>query len=299
MHRPDPIPGRRRGSVYLVALALLTVFTSMALAFASFTDMNLRQGDNYGCATDARFAAESGLSYMLRMFNDIRLPGDTNPGNFADRLRQVLGAKMDGMPNLAGQPVSLCGQSVFVPDSGLDGGTFCCWITAISDTLCRMEVQGTASGVSRRVIFELALTPRQPLVFDYGLASKGQVSISGSARILGVNHPEEANVLSATTTTTEAIHVDGNVTIGGGLSTSGENAGVVITGNPSIAGSTDPAVYMSHIHLGVGAPDFPELNTAPLRALATNTVNSSTDINSQAVFNNIRIAANTNPTFNN
>jgi hypothetical protein len=143
---------------------------------------------------------------------------------------------------------------------------------------------------------ELVFTPKRPAVFDYGLASKGQINIGGHARILGVNNPGEASVLSATQNHSDAISLSGNITVSGDLYAAGSSTYVAMTGTPSVAGSTDPTVIAEHVHLGVDPPDFPETNTAPLAALANGDV-ITTDKPSQSTFTNVRIAAGTNPTF--
>lgn len=290
---------RRRGSTYLIALALLAMFASMAVAYASFTNLNVVKSDNQDRAVDARLAAESGLQYMIDTLRTVRLPGSTTAGNLSDRLAEQLDDRMSGTGNLGTQNVSVISGDVYVPEISFGDGAFCVYVSPLTDTRAVMEVIGSAGGVTRRVSMEYELVPRQPAVFDYGLASRGQVNISGSANIVGINYPQEANVLSATDSAVDAITVDGNVTISGGLATSSDTADIVITGSPSIAGSTNPDHYADDIRFGVDTPDFPELDLAPLEALAVNTVDSSTPLGSKDTFSNIRIAAGTNPTFSN
>jgi len=287
----------RRGSVYLLSLILLAVFLSLAIAFMAMSDLSLAKGSNYDRATSARMTAESGLSYMLAVLGQLRLPGTTCADDFADNLCQALAARMDFTANLAGEQITVSGSDVCVPDIATDEGSFDCRIRWVGPNRAYMEVRGLSRGASRRIAMELDLLVRQPLVFDYGLASRGQVSISGNSSIVGVNYPEEANVISTTTSQPDAILIEGNTTVSGGLMTSGEDALIIIEGTPSIAGSTDPNVYADSIHMGVETPDFPELDLGPLQALATNVVNSETDIENDSVFSNIRIAPNTNPVF--
>ncbi|MHC4717993.1 MAG: hypothetical protein ACYS5V_13545, partial [Planctomycetota bacterium] len=90
----------------------------------------------------------------------------------------------------------------------------------------------------------------------------------------------------------------GAVKVAGGLYVSGDETCVTLEGNPYVVGTSDPAKVLENVHHNVMAPDFPELDTAPLAALATNVVDSSTDTETSGqVFSNIRIAAGTNPTF--
>ena len=287
-----------RGIAYVAAMILLAAFSALGVAMAAFCNLSLRKSANYCAVVDARLEAESGAAFMLERLGTVRLPGTTTETTFAAYLLEVLGEKLNGTSNLAGQSVTVVDGAVCVPQITLGAGSFSSRFNWASESRCRMVVQGTVRGVSRRIAMDLALVPQQPLVFDYGLASRGKISISGNAKIMGVNYPGEASVLSATREHTEAIHVDGNVVISGDLGVSEANHTVVITGTPSIAGSTDPEVYSQHIHFGVDTPDFPGIDVSPLTALATNVVDATTDTSSPGLtFSNIRIAAGTNPTF--
>jgi len=286
----------RRGLALIAALLLLVVFTSLGVAMASFTDLSLRKSDNCRAVAGSRLAAESGLEFMLQQLAAIRLPGTTSEETFAINCQVALAQRLNGTDNLAGQSVTSAADVVYVPEIRLDQGSFTTELTWIAANRCLMTVRGRYMGVSRSISMEMELVPRQPRVFDYGLASKGKISISGNARIIGVNYPEEASIISATRDNIEAIHVDGNAEISGDISVCDDHNTIVITGTPSIGGSSDPAVWAEHMHFGLDEPDFPELDTSELEALATNVVDVSTDT-SQGVFNNIRILAGTNPIF--
>jgi len=279
----------RRGFAYILAILLLAMFSTLAVAFAASTDTNLRKSDNHRLVLDARLAAESGLAFTLKRLQDIRLPAQTTEANFLSNLTDALGERLDGTVNLGSQTVTNTSSAVAVPEVQLEPGrTFRCWFTWDGDGHCLLTVRGTRGEVSRRVSLVLALSPKRAGVFDYGLASLGQIRITGHAAIVGANDSSEANVLSATESDEVAIYVGGDAVISGDLSTTGDS-NVTISGSPTIG----------DIHLGVEAPDFPEVDTGPLAALATGIiVDSSTDISTPGtVFNNITIAAGTNPVF--
>jgi len=134
-------------------------------------------------------------------------------------------------------------------------------------------------------------------LFDYGIASRGRIIMTGNARVLGVNDPHEADILSATYSTPEAVRLTGNPTIDGDVSTCSPFSYVSITGNPDIGGHTDWDVIQDHIHTGIGDVAFPEIDPTVFEPFATNLVDSSTNTNGNRTFENIRIAAGTNPTF--
>ena len=289
-----------RGVVSILALLLLTVLSTLIISFAQLTGLSLRMGNNFRRTVDARLATESGMAFTIYQLRRVRLPADTTEATLAANLTTALGSRLDGTANLGGAAVTNTGSEVYVPPIPLDAGsTFCCWILPVGTDLCRLKVKGSAGGVDRYLTIDLAVTPRLPSVFNYGLASGGPVLLSGASKIVGVNDPAEASVFAAVPAGGEAISIGGNgVTVSGDLFVSGEDGSVAITGSPSIGGSTDPATVAEHIHFGVEAPEFPELDVAPLAALATNVVDGSTDtVSPGQTFTNIRIAAGTDPSF--
>ncbi len=287
-----------QGLAYILAVLLLTVLTALAAAFATTTSLHLRKSYNSRNSMEAQLAVENGMSYTLMVLKSLYLPGTTTQDNFLANLTEVLGDQFDGTANLGAQAVTDNGSAVIVPEITTPHGAFTCSLTSVSASRCRLQVTGTANDVLRRASIELMFVSKRPAVFDYGIASKGQISIHGNAQIVGVNDPSEASILSATASHDNAIILDGGVTVSGDLYAAGDSSYVSISGSPEIAGSTDPAVYAQNIHTGVDVPDFPTLDTAPLAALATNVVDATTDISTSGlVFNNIRIAAGTNPVF--
>ena len=287
---------RRAGIAYLLALVLLVVFATVGLALSSAANLSLRTSDNYCAAAAARLEAEGGMSFMLRELAALRLPGTTNQASFLTNLMSALTPRIDNTANLNGQHPYISGSYLIVPDIATEDGHFAGKFSWAGPNRGRLTVQGAARNAAQRISVELVFTPRRPVVFDYGLASKGQITIFGHAKIVGVNSPTEASVLSATQTNLNAICLqDSSVTVSGDLYAAG-NTNVAISPGASVAGSTDPNVIAQHVHLGADPPDFPEVNIAPIAALATNVLNTSNP--KAASYSNIRIAANTNPTFN-
>jgi len=159
-----------------------------------------------------------------------------------------------------------------------------------------VTVTGSANGVSRRVRIDTSVNIKRSGVFDYGFATRGQFSMSGNARIVGVNSPSEASILSATTSHTDAITISGNTVVSGDLSAAGPTT-IGISGSPTIGNTNDPALWGQHCHFGVTAPDFPQYDTVSLAPLATTTIDSTTDFSRITTLSNVRIKAGTNPNF--
>ncbi len=296
----------RGGVAYVLSLMATIVFTLLAAALAVDTMLIIRAGDNHRSAVNARLAAESGMDFMLNQIRNIRLPLDTNEDTLSANLTQALGAFLDATPNLAGQSVTVSRNhsaetchhwTVHVPDIQLPYGSFSCTLVPDGKDRCTLVVKGSANAISRSLAIDLTMIPRNSPAFDYGLASYGTVSMSGQARIVGVNDPSEASVMAADTSGGTALTLSGSAVIAGDLAVVGD-APIAISGTPSLGGTTDPELMGEHIHSLPTPPPVPTLDIAPLAALAINLVDSSTHTSSPGLtFNNICIAAGANPTF--
>jgi len=138
-------------------------------------------------------------------------------------------------------------------------------------------------------------------VFDYGIASRGKIYVSGSALVRGVNSPTEASVLSMRTEPV-AIEAGGHATITGDLYVTGDNADyVLLSGNGlSIGGASDiEDILRNHVFLDVQGADFPEIDAAPFLPFVTGLIDSATNLVNGGTFTNVRVKAGTNPTFGN
>jgi len=296
--KPRPTRLGRRGSAYLLAIILLGLFVSVGAAFVAFTNTNVQVINNMTDIHRARLAAESGFGYALRQIRKLALPHTTDKDNAITNIAEKLGECLNGSPNLGGELVTCNGATVLVPTIQMQDGAFDMWVVQQADQTLTLKVQGVTEGVRRVLAVDLILRPGHPnSVFNYGLASRGPISIDGNGEIRGMNEFTEASVISAAEDGV-AVTVDGSAIVDGDISSVGTQTSVVISGTPTIAGSQDPEVIAEHIHFGVDPPAFPEVDTSIFRPLATNVINSETDtsVNGQ-VFNNVVIEAGTNPTF--
>lgn len=293
------IKRRDSGFVYIAALLLLAVLATLSITLVRSSALEVRKNENTRLALDARLAAESGFGFMLHHLRMLRLPVDTNATNFYSNLATALGGRLNGTGALGGQSVTQGASSVTVPAITLpDGRSFSSSIEW-NGGQSMLIVVGISGVLQRCITIEMEMTEKLPGAFSYGLASRGRIVIGGSTSIVGVNYGTEGNIFSDTEGTEyDAIVISGgDVVLSGDLAVSGDEGAISIGGSPSIGGTSDPNEIMKHLHFGKESPDFPELDLAPLIALATETLDS-TLIAPGATFNNIRIPAGTNPTFN-
>lgn len=293
---------RRRGAVAVMALFIILVLTTMAVALCSGSVLELRKSSNGTEVIHARLAAESGLDYMKHAMLNMRLPYNTTSATLMAQLRLALGKQLDRTSTIGQGTVTLTGDTVAVPSARLQQGTFTSQISLVSGAnppACRLTVVGWCGQVSRSLSMRVDASPRPADVFNYGIASRGKIYVTGSATVEGVNSPAEASILSMRAEPV-AIEAGGSATITGDLFVTGANSDYVLLrgGGLTVGGCSDvDQILRDHVFLDVNAADFPALDNSQITPYATNLVDSSTDFSHGGTFTNIRVKAGTNPTF--
>lgn len=302
-------PRRRRGSTIIATMIFLALFATLSVAFIAAADMNLRVAHNYGTTQDAQLAAESGMAYLLTQMRTFEISEADATSNLLLAVANRTAARMDDTANLGEAEITFDGTTLRIPTIPLqaDGQTFSAEMVAVGVDQVALVVTGSARGQSRRVQMLLAGRPGgggegedASGLFGYGIATRGKVILNGNARVRSANaaHPEWADVVAGTYSDPQAVSITGNCTLDGDISTSNPDSTVSIIGNPNIGGTSDPdEIFSEHVHIGVGPLELPEVDPTVFEPYATNTVNRQTNTNGNRTFENIRIAAGTNPTF--
>jgi len=305
MRKPFCGACKRRGMVLLLSLILIAVGTALSVAILCSATLNLKMASNQAKVQQAQMAAESGLEHVICTLKNATLPQDMEHATFVDDFCTALGNEMNGTGNLGTALLTKTQDSIVVPRINLPwGGAFTAEITKTSttgDIVCRLTVTGTSGEISRRVAVDVRLESQRGTVFDYGLASRGQIRVSGNATVAGVNDPSEGNVVSMSSQPV-AIEAGGSAILTGELAvTSTDPNSVLLTGGKlSVAGVSDLALaYSDHVHIGIDPPPLPEIDITPFALLTTSVIDSSTTFSSGQTFTNVRIKAGTHPTFAN
>ncbi len=290
---------KQQGIVYILALVLLTVFSSLAVAYATFSHTSLRTAENMSSVQDARMQAEGGLGHLSMILSELTVSSGSSGQAMLDNLAASLASRLNGTENLQGEQVAYDGETIIIPSIDMGGGKrFCATITRVDDTTVRMSVTGSDKDISRTVSMDFDLSAGRSVVFDYGIASKSPISLTGNAHVSGANSPAEANMLSATYSTNEVFKLTGNCNLEGDIYASNPDGYVSVSGNVTVGGENNWSGNIEdHIHLGIGEVEFPEVDPTVFEPFATNVVNSSTSTSGNKTFTNIRILANSNPTF--
>lgn len=291
----------RKGVASILALAALVLLAVISATMATQGFLEFRKSDSLSRATQARLSAESGMAYMTQVVRQVRLSNDVNASTFMDEFHAALSELLAPMSN-SGVTVTKVGQTVRVSEIELPDVCFSSEFTldvSANPPSTRMTVMGRSGDFVRQTAVTYACVGKRSSVFDFGVASRGKIVISGNASLLGVNDTSEASVLS-TRDEPVAIEAGGSAVIEGDLYVTGSEVDYVYLkgGGLTIGGTSDyDQILNDHVYLGTQEPDFPEIDTDQFIPLAVNLIDSSTDLNGGSTFNNIRIAAGTNPHF--
>jgi len=140
--------------------------------------------------------------------------------------------------------------------------------------------------------------------FNFGIATRGTVSLIGSAQIRGLNASWEADMYIGSPGPDPVLWMDGRAVTDGDVVVAYADANLQesVSHRSSIGGESMPnrddpeAGIWDHLHLGGFPVVFPEASTTDFEAYAKNVVDKDTPTDG-GTFTNIRILADTDPTF--
>ena len=291
---------RNYGSALILSMIFIVICSVLAVSLATMSGNNVQLADNQRKADRARACAESGFDVIRYWLNKVSISGTTSEEQRFSLIAATLQDELDAdcITNI----ITYYGGSIIaVPSVTLNsakGESFSAVITALDTETLQIDVTGCADSLTRSIrgIYDFGI--RGHTVFDFGVASKGPLSLSGNIELEGVNVSVEASVYIESENSTLALSIIGNSQIAGDVQIVNPIATVDLQGgHAGIGGETGQAAVDNHVEFGAPQTEFPEPVPEQFESYATNTVDSNTDTSSDATFDNIKITASTNPTF--
>jgi hypothetical protein len=289
-------PNRPPAFACILALILLAVMAALGAAFAMGSGLSLVRSTNQASVQCSLLQSESGLAYLTYILRSVTLPAHCSGQDLLNAMAAALQTRLNGTGNLAGAQVTVQGSTLSIPSIPTDQGSFRASISLNGEDAINLTVIGSDGQTTRSVGLMFGASGGHSPVFDYGIATRSAVQITGNASVSGANDPSEAHIFSATYSTQEAFRLTGNAHLDGDIYAANPDAYVTLTGNITVGGATGAAIQ-NHIHIGAGDLEFPEVDPTVFEPFATNIVDSKTPTTGNLTFTNIRIRANTNPTF--
>ncbi len=281
----------RRGMAMLISLLFLAVFSSLGLAILTMSSRNMHVANNHSQAGRALESALSGMEVMNYWMTKVSIPGTTAPSQRFSSMSADLANHIT-----VGQSVALDSSKpkTFYPQlQFVDNDTFCLIVT------------GQAGGLQRTVAVNYKFDMREDTIFDFGIASKGPLELSGNILLNGTSIAVEADVYIESANNNNVLSIIGNSQIAGDVKVTNPNAIVTLQGGQAGIGTdefgnavTGQEAIDNHVEVGVPSPDFPVPNTAHFEHYVTgDTIDSATDVSNGGTYENVRIVAGTNPHF--
>jgi len=291
--------GNREGSTLVLALIMIVMLSALAVAMAGMSGANVQVADNFRKLDNTRANAESGLEVMRYWMSKVAMSGNIAPSDrfstLASKFQDALTA--GNVTNIA--PV--CSTSTItissVPLNSLSGQNFSAVLTKMDNDNVRLEVTGRYGSLSRTIRTNYRFGERAHTVFDFGVASKGPISLIGNVELSG-NIEVASNAFIVSENALLALSITGNSMIAGDVKIVNPLAYVHIGTQAGVGGETGDAA-MEHIERGVPPEEFPKMDPSPFYSYVPeeNVLSTSVDLKKAVTLTNIRIPARMNPKF--
>jgi Tfp pilus assembly protein PilX len=291
---------RRRGSALVLSIMFLAIFSALAVAMATVSGTNVQMAENHRKADATRACASSGIEVVRYWMNQVTISGTTA----ADQRFAQIGASLTsaladaGVTNFNAVTTE---STIAISEVSLDsnrGQSFSALLTKIDNDHMQLDVTGHYGPLDKTIRTHYLFAERADTVFDFGVASRGPVSLSGNVELEGVNIEVESNAYIDCSDLL-ALSIIGNSHIAGNVKIVNSLAFVDLQGGKAgIGGETGQEAVDNHVTFGVQPATFPEMVPSEFFNLVSLTeLDPNMDTSADATFENVIVPANMNPTF--
>lgn len=291
---------RQRGSALVLSIVFVAVFSALAVAMATVSGTNVQMAENHRKADATRACANSGLEVVRYWMSQVAISGTTA----ADQRFAQIGASLTsaladaGVTNFTTVSTE---STIAISEVSLDasrGHSFSALLTKIDNDHVQLDVIGHYGPLEKTIRSNYLFAERADTVFDFGVASRGPVSLSGNVELEGVNIEVESNAYIDCIDNL-ALSIIGNSHIAGNVKIVSSLANVYLQGGKAgIGGETGQDAIDNHVTFGVPPATFPEMVPSEFAELVTLTaLDPDMDTSADATLENIIIPADMNPTF--
>jgi hypothetical protein len=302
----------------ILAMLYLVIFAALALGFYAQTSICAQISGNDRRLNEARVAAESGLKFIRYQLSKVTIPPGLTEDQVLTELYNDLRGQLDSTPNLTNLgdrvgPPNMVARNIEIPSNpnnyialGSQGPYFRVRLHQDHRQLVATVVgkvgasAPSAPGIRAAIEVRFKAEEWPTSFFNYGIASKGPVTVD-VAKLLVTGTPDSrASILST--------YAGSNpVTIGNTNSTAANPTGIegaitvmqgyppAFVGNVSVGGQTSVATINAtqvSTVTAATAPDFPVADTSVFEPFAT-----TRWVAGQTRYENIYIEPNSNPVF--
>jgi len=289
---------KHRGSALIMSMIFLVIFSALVVSLEAMSSTNAQIATNQHKANCARACGESGHQVIRVWLNNVAIPGKTAPELRFSEIASSLEPIAYEVSNIM---LSSDSSSITVPGITLDsakGQSFSAVVTQADSNELQVDVTGVCGPLSKTIMVNYKFAERASTVFDFAVATKGPLSLTGNVELEGVNLSVESNVYIESENSNLALSITGNSHIAGNVSIVNSIANVYLQGaNAGIGGETGQDAIDNHVSFGVPPSEFPEPNPSYFEPYVANIIDSTTDTTADATFENVRVVAGTDPNF--
>lgn len=284
----------------MLSLIFVTMFSALVAALAVFSGNNVQLAENFRRADMARGCAESGLEVVRYWLSQVEMSGKTDETQRFNTLATTLQGELTaaGALNILTRLTSTASTIAMtnVPLNTSRGQRFSAVLTKIDNNNVRLEVTGAYRSLQRKIQSSYQYYQRADTVFDYGVASKGPLTLSGNIDMEGANIAIESNAYIECDPLL-ALQIIGNSMIAGDVKVTNPLGEVFLQGGQAGVGGVTGEEAMEHIEIGAPPAEFPELDPNEFYGYATNVMSPTGSVGADGTCDNLRIPANRNPSF--
>lgn len=286
---------KHSGAALIISLVFVMLFSAMAVSMATISGSNLQIANNQQKANRALQAAESGFDIIRFWLDRAAIPGTTSP---SDRFALLAQALQNDTTNNGASILtpSYSGSTMTISTVSLNSSqsqSFSIEIQSITNDLMQIEVTGRCGSITRVIRVNYAYGYRANNVFDYGVATRGALNLSGNILLEGANISLASDVYIESANQDLALSITGNSQIAGDVTIANPDAYVDLQGGQAgIGGETGQDAIDNHVTTGADEVEFPAPNPAHFLQYVQNTYDPA-----ETTFENIVIPAGTNPSF--
>jgi len=283
---------RQKGCVLVISMIFMVLLSVISVGMATMSDNNLQIANNYSKGSRAIESAQSGLEILRHYLDNIAVQSSLS--SVATKLQEanVTAAYnyIPGHSTISISSVALNSQST---------QSYEAVITQVDAITLQADITGTCDGIDRTIRTTFYFDETGNTVFDFGVATKGPLNMTGQAEIDGVNTVDiaiEASVYieGVDGSLGDSFAITNNASVAGNVSIADPDGAYSVGDKASVGGVEGD----ENVIIGVPYVDFPTPNPDYFSEFATgDTIDSTTNLNDYPVLNNVTIAANTNPTF--
>ena len=289
----------RKGAVLIISMIFMLVFSALAVSVATISGTNLQIAENQHKADCARVCAKPGLDIIRLWFNQVAIPGDTPE---SQRFDLIAGSFQSSVNSISSITPYYDSSSITIPTVTLDSTVTQSFSAEINPDdpldaeILQVNITGMYGELTKTISVNFVFGTRAHTAFDFGVATRGPLSLTGNVELGGANVSVESGVYIESEDSLLALSMTGNCQIAGDVSIANPGAYVNIEDNSQIGGETGQDAIDNHVSFGAPSTEFPVPDPGQFKLYATNIVDSTTDT-ADATFENIRIVAGADPNF--